>query len=336
MNFVNRILIAIGFICFLGKGYSQTILRYSDHESYNEMRTRFLKEILFPAIEKESKGRIKIETFWNGELSSSYEALSKVSKGEVDIATIVPEYSAKELQKHQLFKSFLIGPTGRKQVAFFRKAYDEIPEFSQEVRSNNIEPIFLSTGYGVGFFSTDPINSLEDIKNKKWRTASFWHREFLKKYGAIPITIPWGEQVYKAFRERELNGIMVNIDGAYQLKIYEQVPYFLTSKKLWLGHLYIVGINQKTWGLLSQEDKNAIKRAAEKSYKKWGKIMDKSFVQQMKKLEEKGAKYRILSDKELKAFEDKIDSENIRKSWITEQNTGLNNILEKLYKILQK
>ena len=152
-----KLLITVTFSAILlMKVSAQRVLKYSDHESANEMRTLFLKNILFPTIEKESKGRIKIEAYWNGQLSSSYDALKKVSKGDtIDITTVVPEYAANELPIHQLFKSFLLGPTGKKQVAFFRKMYETTPELTNELYQNNIEPIFLSTGYGVGFFSRE-------------------------------------------------------------------------------------------------------------------------------------------------------------------------------------
>ncbi|MFV8270262.1 TRAP transporter substrate-binding protein DctP [Flavobacterium sp. GT2N3] len=270
---------------------AQKILKYTDHESADEMRTTFLRDVFFPAIEKESNGRLKIEAHWNGELSTSYEALNTVSGGKIaDIATVVPEYSAKELPLHQIFKSFLVGPTGKKQVSFFRKVYDDVPQFSTELQKNNVVDIFLSTGYGVGFFSRDPFKTLTDLKGTKWRTASFWHRDFLNNYGASPVTIPWGTEVYKALQEKTLDGIMVNIDGGYNLKVYEQAPYLLASKKLWLGHLYLVVMNKETWNNLAKEDQFAIQRAAEISYKSLGKVMDKSFKIQMKKLKKEGVK----------------------------------------------
>ena len=320
---------------------AQRVFKYSDHESPNEMRTLFLKNVFFPAIEKESKGRIKIDAHWNGELSISYDALKKVGKGDtVDITTVVPEYAAKELPRLQLFKSFLVGPSGKEQVSFFRKLFETVPEFTTELQENNVVPIFLSTGYGVGFFSKNPMDSLSDLKNKTWRTASFWHWDYLKKYGSIPVSIPWGPEVYKAFEENKLDGLMVNIDGGYQLKVYEQAPYLLTSKKLWLGHLYIVSMNEKTWESLDQKDKDAMQRAATESYKKLGKIMDESYTEQLEKLAQNGVKYRILSDAELRDFENAVQYNLIQLDWIKEQETkglnDLNSILEKMKSALGK
>lgn len=66
---------------------------------------------------------------------------------------------------------------------------------------------FFSTGYGVGFFSREKIVSLDGLKHKTWSTASFWHRDYLKNYGAFPVTIPWGEKVYEAFANKTLDGL---------------------------------------------------------------------------------------------------------------------------------
>lgn len=316
----NILLLLLNIFFCLNNVSAQKILKYTDHESADEMRTKFLKDVLFPAIEKESNGRLKIEAHWNGELSTSYEALNTVSSGEIaDITTVVPEYSAKELPLHQIFKSFLVGPSGKKQVSLFRKIYSDVPQFSSELQKNNLVDIFLSTGYGVGFFSRDSFKTLNDLKGTKWRTASFWHRDFLNNYGVHPLTIPWGAEVYKALEEKILDGIMVNIDGGYNLKVYEQAPYLLASKKLWLGHLYLVVMNKETWNNLAKEDQLAIQRGAEIAYKSLGKVMDKSFKIQMQKLKREGVKYRILSDKELKDFEVATKFHEVQERWTNEQ-----------------
>jgi hypothetical protein len=56
------------------------VLKFSDHEPLGGMRTRFLKDVLFPAIEQESGGRLKIEDHWNGEIAAAYDALGAVGK----------------------------------------------------------------------------------------------------------------------------------------------------------------------------------------------------------------------------------------------------------------
>ena len=299
---------------------AQKTIRYSDHEPMGGMRTRFIKEVFFPAIEKESNGRLKIEAHWDGELAKAYDALGAVKAGKVtDMATTVPEYTAKELPLHQIFKSFPVGPSGDKQVSLFRRVYAEVPEFSAELQKNNLVEIFLGTGYPVAFFSTQPLNNLERIKGHTWRTASFWHEDFLRNAGAVPVTMHWGEAVYKALQARTLDGLMVNVDSGYDLKVYEHAPYALVSKDLWLGHLYPLVMNREVWNGLAQEDQQAIQRAAETAYKALGATMDRRFDAQLEELRKNGTTIRLLERTEVQAFQTATRYEEAQAVWVKEQ-----------------
>lgn len=316
------LLVLLAALLLPGSASAQQILRYSDHQPLDGMRTRFLKEVFFPAIEKESNGRLKIEDHWDGELAAAYDALAAVRDGKVtDMATTVPEYTADDLPLHQIFKSFPTGPSGEKQVLFFRRAYAEIPEFSAEFEKNNVVDIFLGTGYPVAFFSTQPLSNLDEIKGQKWRSASFWHLDFLRNADAVPVTMHWGEEVYKALEERTLDGLMVNVDSGYNLKAYEHAPYVLVARELWLGHLYPLTMNLDTWNALAKQDKEAIQRAAETAYRTLGAEMDRSFAAQLADLEKAGATIRILEHEEVDAFAAAARFQQVQTAWAKEQQS---------------
>ncbi len=299
-----------------------TVLRYSDHEPLGGMRTRFIKDVFFSEIERESNGRLKIEEHWNGELSSGPSALQAVGKGEIaDFGVVVPEYTADSLPLHQIFKSFPVGPAGEKQVSVFRHTYASIPEFSEELERNNTVPVLLTTGYPVAFYSTRPLNSLADIKDQRWRSASFWHLDFLRNAGATPVTMHWGEAVYKALEEGSLDGLMVNVDSGFMLKVHEKAPYVLMSRNLWLGHLYILAMNRDTWERLAIEDRAAIQRAAETAYQVLGKEMDRSVDAMIDALKESGANVRLLEHKEVDAWKTATKYQEVQSAWVKNQES---------------
>lgn len=318
------------FALFLiaGTVSAQRVLKYTDHEPLGGMRTKYIKEVLFAAIEKESNGRLRIEDHWNSELSTSYDALHNIAQeGVADMGIVVPEYSAKNLPLHQIFKSFPTGPTDDNQIAFFKRVYEEVPEFSQELENENVVNLFFATGFPVAFFSTKSLDTLGDIKGEKWRSASFWHQYFLKNVGATPISMPWGEGIYTAMKEGSLDGLMVNIDGGYQLKVHEIAPNILFSEDLWMGHVYLLVMNKNTWNELPQEDKSAIERAAETAYKTLGAVMKSSFDAQIKKLEADGAKVRILSSDELEQWKTDTQYPEVQAAWVEEQQSkGVKNV----------
>ena len=299
------------------------------------MRTMFLKEVLFRNIEKESNGRLKIEQHWNGELSSSYDALKNIAQnGVADITVVVPEYVGNLWSRQLLFKSFPIGPSGKAQVALIRKLYKEIPAFDSEIEATGVRRLMTVTGYPVAFFSTKPIRSLDDMKSQKWRTASFWHQDFLRAYGAVPVRTPWDETTTKALRNGDLDGVMVNIDGGNEFGINQAAPNVLTAKELWMGHVYCIVINSKVWAGLSEEDKKAIGRAVERSYKDLGKWMDDGFDEELDKLRARKAGLRILSPDELQKFKTRTNYKQLQQRWVADQvKAGFRDMPEVLQKM---
>lgn len=284
------------------------------------MRTRFINDVLFPAIEKESQGRLKIEAHWGGELSSGYDALRTVGReGKADIAVVVPEYASDALPLNQIFKSFPVGPTGEQQVAFFRRVYAEIPAFSAELERNNVTSIFLATGYPLSFFSVRAMTNPNDIKGGTWRSASFWHRDFLQNAGAKPVTTPWGEQTYNALKTGAIDGMILNVDSGYDLKAYQFAPHVLLSNDLWLGHLYILAMNKDTWNTLSAEDQGAIARAAKTAWQSLGGVMDSSFNRQVEDLRSVGAWVRVLLPQEVARWETATRYRAVQDKWVKEQ-----------------
>lgn len=315
------------------------VLRFSDHQPSDRMRTRFLHEVVFPLIEAESDGRLEIEDHWDGELAAAYDALGAVSSGQVDMATTVPEYTAKELPLHQIFKSFPVGPTDGRQIAFFKRVYAEVPAFTEELAANNLVPVFFGTGYPVAFYSTEQLSDLSGLAGHAWRSASFWHLDFLKNVGATPVRIHWGPEVYEAMKSGNLDGLMVNVDSGYFLNAHEAAPNILVSYDLWLGHLYPLTMNKEVWDSLSAQDQAAIKRAAEKAYETLGDVMTQSFDAQVAKLRDAGANIRMLDGDEVSAFEIATRYQDVQADWVAEQEANGNgkarDVMEQVTRIMK-
>lgn len=314
------------FLVFAGSAFTEEVTRltYSDHEPLGNMRTRFLNDVFFSAIEKESNGHIKINSHWNGEISISYDALETVKEGtKAQITVIVPEYCMKELPLHQLFKSFPTGPAGQEQVNFFRGIYDEIPELMKEIDAQNLHVIFVTTGYPVAFFSSKPLRNLKDIRGQKWRSASFWHKDFLTNAGATPITMAWGQGIFDALNDGTLDGLMVNVDSGYDINAHKAAPHILTSQRLWLGHEYIIAMNKSVWESLSENDRRAIESAAESSYSLLGDVMNEAYTRQLNVLRSDGADVRVMTDEEVSFWEETTNYREIQNKYVSEHDNAV-------------
>lgn len=337
-------LLATGLLAFTSHVNAIT-LEYSEHEPYGNMRTQLVQNQFFNTLQKESHGRIKINAHYNGELASPYTALNAVATGKsdkgdkaVDIAMLVPEYAEKQLPLHQLFKSFPVGVTGQRQVNFLRTSYATIPELTDELHRNNIEPLLIVGGYPVGFFGKQPLHHLNDLQGQNWRSASFWHRDFLNNTGAKGVTTKWGEETLQALDKGTLAGLMVNIDSAKDLKIHELAPNALVSQKLWLGHVYIVGMNKTKYDALSTADKQAIQRSAQKTYANMGATMDKAYQAMLTTLRQENTTITQIPDSELMAWQNNTRYTQLQDNWINQQQSngiqGVKSVLVKLRDLL--
>ena len=124
---------------------------------------------------------------------------------------------------------------------------------------------------------------------------------------------------------RTLDGLMVNVDSGYMLKVHETAPNVLLSKDLWLGHLYLLVMNKTTWDTLASEDQEAIQRAAITAYKSLGAVMDRDFDAMVTDMKKEGVKVRLLERKELDAWAATTKYPDVQAAWVKEQQ-GKGNI----------
>ena len=115
---------------------------------------------------------------------------------------------------------------------------------------------------------------------------------------------------------------MVNVDSGYMLKAHEMAPNVLVSKNLWLGHLYLVAMKKGVWEGLAAEDKDAIRRAAERSHRTLGHLMDESFSTQIEDLRKAGTKVRTLSLAEAQTWQTMTQYRKIQDAWVVQQQTN--------------
>ncbi|MCO5084414.1 MAG: hypothetical protein M9955_22505 [Rhizobiaceae bacterium] len=131
----------------------------------------------------------------------------------------------------------------------------------------------------------------------------------------------WGPEIPAALKAGTLDGLMVNVDSGNLLKVHESAPHVLVSKDLRLGHVYILAMNKDVWNSLAQEDRDAIGRAARKSYETLGAVMEQSFDAQLEDLKKAGATVRVLTTEEVAQFEAATQYEGVQAAWASHQES---------------
>ncbi|MFP8967739.1 TRAP transporter substrate-binding protein DctP [Pokkaliibacter sp. CJK22405] len=329
----HQALLAVTAALLVSQSQAATVLTYVDAKPVDEMRTRFLEEVFFPAVERESEGRLKIERHWNGGRDVAFNALASLAAGKSDLGVVAPEYEAKSLPLNQIFQSFPVGPAGAKEVAFYRQVYQSVPAFNAELGKQHLHEIFLAPGYPAAFFAAQPQDNIRDIAGRSWRTSSFWHASFLTSAGATPTKVRWGPDIAAALEKGSLSGIFVNIDSAKKLSLQKAAPYVLASPRLWMDHLYIIAMNETSWEALSAEDQAAFTRAAASSYPQYGQRLDEAYTRMIASFKADGATVHTLSDAELSQWMQASNYQQHQQEWATSaalKGSDANTVLEQV------
>lgn len=144
------------------------------------------------AVEKELKGRVKIEKFVGGALGTHQEQLGLVSSGSVDIISLHIDQYPQDLPLHQITNTEQLVPN-KQGVDNITALTQEIPEtrkiLEAEQKKNNIKVLYFHCNGATGITPRFPAKSLADLKGKKVNVIAAFQREVFKELGWIPVNV---------------------------------------------------------------------------------------------------------------------------------------------------
>lgn len=214
-----------------------------------EMNDRWTK-VMKPwseTIQKESKGRIKINPYFVGTLAEERQNYQGLIDGLIDLSycTFVSEWG-----RFPLTESMLISPPGGR---FYDRTsrvlwdlYSQFPEFQKEygqVKLLSFNALPLST-----IATTKPVHKLEDLKGKKISTGC---RDQLTALGAQPVFQPF-DQCYDSLSKGVFDGIDCAEAEYAAMKFAEVAKYKLTNCPI-KSYPAGLAISLKTWNKLTPD-----------------------------------------------------------------------------------
>jgi len=293
-------------------------IKYSDHDPPGGMRTEFLKNVWLPEIVKQTGGKVKIHDFWGAALLNSKEIFKGIGDGVTDMGFVYPGHYPGQLVAFTIFKLFPRGPSEFENMAwFYRKVYEEIPEFNAELKRANQMTLMFTAGLPGAFTGKNPLLSLDDIKGDKWRAGDKWALRFLKNAGTVPVSVPWGD-VYMALQTGTIDGCFTNYDGLHMMKFDEVAPNLLISKELWFAMPFIHNINLDFWNGLPKDIQEGIIKVCEIAEQNFAKIYEEAFDKIMGEQKAAGYKVTVMSKEDVLKWENAKKLEKMQGQWVQE------------------
>ena len=203
-------------------------------------------------IEAEAGGIFKVDTFPGGQLASPTNLYDRLVNNVFELAygihgslgTLFPKTSVAELP-------FLATEGTHSSVAL----WNMIENGTIASEYTQVRPLAVFVYPQAQIHTSQPVNSMEDLKGLKIATSSRLGGDVLTALGATPLNIP-PPDLYASLNRRMVNGSLMMWTGVVQFKLPEVTSYHLESM---LGSSTgFVLMNKPAYARLPQKAKDVI------------------------------------------------------------------------------
>src|SRR5687768_580374 len=244
----------LAFALAAGTAHAQTKWDMPTPYSDGEFHTRNVKQFVEEA-QKAAGGKLEIVVHSNGSLIKHPDILRAVSTGQVNIA------------------EFLLGQFGNEDpvfaadnVPFVAAGYDNAWKFYQaqkpmlekSLQKRGLQLLYSVAWPGQGFYTKEPLKSIDDLKGTKFRTYSPLTARLAELLGASPTVIQVPE-VPQMFATGAVHAMITSSATGTSTKAWEFVKnYYNTSA---MHPKNVVVANQRAYARLPKEQQQALAQA---------------------------------------------------------------------------
>ncbi|MBA9027353.1 TRAP transporter substrate-binding protein [Peribacillus huizhouensis] len=270
-----------------GTGNETKTIKVAHYFAENHPQNIALKEKFKKIVEEESDGQLKVQIYANSTLGAEQEFYDGVRNGTIEMGVPglimqadIPKMGVPEWPF--LFKDFdhvktvLNGPIGE--------------ELTEDLESKHgVKPLAWSANGFRMFSSNQPIQSLKDFKGLRLRMPNI--PNYIKlgdSLGTNVSPLPISE-VFSALEQHVVDAQDNPIATLRSSGWYEVQSDVLESKHMFSPNIYV--INHKFWERLSAEQQDIIERASKEAAAYEFELLEESYEEDKKFLEEHGIKF---------------------------------------------
>lgn len=264
-NLFKYLVMALGIVGVIAYGADKPVKIVAAHnqtDQTNPYQTGMLK--FKEVAEKESNNTLSVEVYAGTLGTDEKELVNKLKLRSADVIITSPGFLTNTgIKEADLFAL----PYLFDSYEHWEKALDGEPgKMMAEIINKKSKNDFKLIGYytaGVRhYYGKKPLQSIEDLKGMTIRTqTSGLIADFWKQAGAVPVDVAWGE-LYQALQQ----DVIDSAENAYPY--FVQQNHHMTKNGKYTtetGHDYttrMLLINGKKFDSLSEEQQNAILKAA--------------------------------------------------------------------------
>lgn len=273
-------------------------------------------------VEKETGGKIKVETYHSGQLGDDRTMMEALQLGTQEmtipstapIANFVPEFSVFDIPF--LFPSEEVADKVLLESDIAKELLDKLPD------QGMVGLAYWENGFRDLTNDKIPVATAKDFKNLKIRTMeNELHIDAFRALGANPTPMAFSE-LFTALQQGTVDGQENPIATIYLQKYYEVQKYLSTTHHVYSP--FVVLLSKKFWDESTPEEKEILVKAAEEAgdyERQLNREANKKYLEELKKAgmvvtevtPEAREEMKKITDKVIEKYVDKIGKDVIEK-----------------------
>lgn len=246
-------------------------------------------------VNEYSNGTIEVDCFYGAELGNLTAAVEGMVQGTVDVVSTGTSYFSGYVPEIQVFElPYVFNSNEEARKTLDSEPGDKVRELFPD--KGIVLLCYWESGMRHVTNSRQPIITPEDMKGLKIRTVvSTTQQKTWESFGAIPMAIDMNE-AFTAMQQGTVDAQENTLAQIVTAKLYEVQKYLSLT-----GHAYTpmpFGISKITWDKLSDEQKDAVQRASIEARDLQRSLDDKSDIENIQVLKDKGIIVEENPDKE--------------------------------------
>ena len=287
---LNRLLMSAAIVvASAGTAVAVETLRFSHTDNPGGSR-QAAAELFAEKVAEYTDGRYEVQIFPSGQLANDPKAIELLQLGGIDFTVSATGSYATHLPTLNLTAMPFLVDTYEQgwelydNSAWLQGEFDKLPEKGFRVLST-WEAGFRS------FTTNEPLASPDDAQSMKMRVfPNDMIRWSMEAIGFQTVVMPITD-VYLSIQQGIVNGQENPVDTINSLRFYEVAPYITLTR-----HVYSplpLTVAEKTWQSFSDEDKEAVLKAAAESAAFSRNLVKSSVDSQLSQMTEDGAKVSV-------------------------------------------
>jgi len=248
---IRTLLLLALAVALLGTAAAQgaeVTLRFAHFWPANSKQNTDIFQAWAEAVEEDSDGRIKVETYPSDTLAPADRAYQAAVNGVTDIAATAQAYTAGRFPLSQIVELPPFGETAIEGSCVAEKLYQE-GALDQEYDDTHV--LFLFT-HGPGYLHTKerPVHEPEELKGLRIRRPTAVVAGMLEHYGASPVGMP-APEVYQSLQRGVIDGLTMPWEGMRVFRLTDLTRYHVEVPLYRL--LFVMTMNKNTYRSLPQD-----------------------------------------------------------------------------------